>query len=140
MVQLPCDFPWRHLSSAPGHIRDATNGRTSKCETWRHQSLFFLVPVGMKDDAATVPNMTGRSKAAVWRNCHLIVRGRHLSHHLLGTSDATNGRTSKCETWRHQSLFFLVPVGMKDDAATVPNRTGRSEAAVWCNCHLIVRG
>src|SRR6056300_388761 len=31
-----------------------------------------------------------------------------------------------CETCRHCSLFFLVPVGVNDDAATIPNRIGRS--------------
>src|SRR6056300_1477771 len=114
---------------------DATNGRTSKCMTCRHRSLFFLVPVGTKDDAATVPNRIGRSKAASWRHCHLIFRVATCQ--LLGTSDATNGRTSKCMTCRHRSLFFLVPVGTKDDAATVPNRIGRSKAASWRHCHLI---
>src|SRR6056300_1689952 len=58
---------------------------------------------------------------------------------LLGTSDATNGRTPKCKTCSHRSLFLLVPVGTKDDAATLPNRIGRSKAASWRHCRSIFR-
>src|SRR5210317_835345 len=59
---------------------------------------------------------------------------------LLGTSDATNGRTPKCKTCRHRSLFFLVPVGTKDDAATPPNRIGRRKASSWRHCHSMFCG
>src|SRR5210317_1767084 len=138
MTQLKSNLlKHQHLSELLG-TSDATNGRTPKCKTCRHQSLFFLVPVGMKDDAATFPNRIGRSAASSWRNCHSIFPGARTCQ-LLGTSDATNGRTPKCKTCRHQSLFFLVPVGMKDDAATFPNRIGRSKAASWRHCHLIFR-
>src|SRR6056300_1451120 len=110
---------------------DTPNGRSSKCKTWRHQSMFFLVPVGMKDDAATLPNRIGRSEAVSWRDCHSIFRGATCQILVLGTSDGGDRRTSTCQTCRHLCLFFLVPVGMKDDAATLPNRIGRSEAASW---------
>src|SRR5210317_1003947 len=138
MATLPFDFPQRHLS-ANGHIRRPQYGHTSKCKTCRHQSLFFLVPVGMKDDAATVPNRMGRSEAASWQHGHLIFRGAGACK-LRGTSDTTNGRTSKCKTCRHQSLFFLVPVGMKDDTETVQKSMGRCEAESWQHNHLIFRG
>src|SRR5210317_72989 len=59
---------------------------------------------------------------------------------LLGTSDTTNGHTSKCKTCRHRSLFFLVPVGVKDAASTVPKRIGRSKAASLRYCHSILCG
>src|SRR5210317_515207 len=69
--------------------------------------------------------------------CHSIFRGATCQ--LLGKSHATNGRITKCKTCRHQSLFFLVlvPVGVKDDAATVPNRIGRSDATLWR--HIAIR-
>src|SRR5210317_755159 len=133
MTQLKSNLlKHQHLSELLG-TSDATNGRTPKCRTCRHQSLLFLVHVGMKDDAATFPNRIGRSAAASWRDCHSIFSGATCQ--LLGTSDATNGRTPKCKTCRHQSLFFLVPVGMKDDAAKFPNRIGRSAATPWRNCN-----
>src|SRR5210317_794452 len=138
MTQLKSNLlKHQHLSELLG-TSDATNGRTPKCKTCRHQSLFFLVPVGMKDDAATFPNRMGRSAAASWHDCHSIFPGATCQ--LLGTSDTTNGCTAKCKTCRHQSLFFLVPVGMKDDAATIPNRMGSSAAASWRDCHLIFPG
>src|SRR6056300_571699 len=138
MAPLPFNFSRSHLRELLG-TSDATNGRTPKCKTCSHRSLFLLVPVGTKDDAATLPNRIGRSKAASWSHCHSIFRGATKSERL-GTSDATNGRTPKCKTCRHRSLFFLVPVGTKDDAATLPNRIGRSKAASWRHCHSIFRG
>src|SRR6056300_1345903 len=121
MAILPFDF---HSASSCELLgtSDTTNGRTSKCKTCRHHSLFFLVPVGVKDDAAAVPNRIGRSEAASWRNCHSLFCVCVAICQLLGTSGTTNGRTSKCKTCRHHSLFLLVPVGVKDAAATVPNR------------------
>src|SRR5210317_1916620 len=92
----------------------------------------------MKDDAATFQNRIGRSAAASWRDCHSIFPGATCQ--LLGTSEATTGRTAECKTRRHQSSFFLVPVGMKDEAVTCPNTTGRSAAASWRDCHSIFPG
>src|SRR5210317_1549801 len=91
----------------------------------------------MKDDAATVPNRTGRMEATSWRHCHRIYRS--ASCQLLGTSDTTNGPAKQSTTRRHPNLLFLIPVGMKDDAATLPNRTGRMEATSWRHCHRIYR-
>src|SRR5210317_1626352 len=136
MATSPFDFPHRATCQLLG-TSDTPNGHTSKCKTCRHQSLFFLVPVGMKDDAATVPITKCRSEAASWQHRHSIFRSATCQ--LLGTSDTPNGHTSKCKTCRDQSLFFLVPIGMKGDAATVPTRIGGSEPASWQHRHSIFR-
>src|SRR5210317_1675686 len=91
-----------------------------------------------QDDAATVPNRIGRREAALQPYCHSIFPGATCQ--LLGTSDATHGRTCKSITCRHHGLFFLVPVGMKDCAATVPNRIVLREAALQPYCHSIFPG
>ena len=115
---------------------EAINGHTAKCMTCSHQSLLFPVPVGMKDGFATVPNRIGRCEATSWQNCHLIFPG--ATWKLLGPSGGINGHTAKCMTCSCQSLFFPVPVGMKDVVATVPNRIGRCEAVSWPNCPIFV--
>ena len=110
----------------------------TKSMTCSHEGLFFLVPVGMKDDVATVPNWIARCEAAAWPNCHLIWPGSTWK--LLGPSEPTYVHIAKSMTCSHEGLFFLVPVGMKDDVATVPNRCARCEAASRPNCHLICPG
>ena len=59
---------------------------------------------------------------------------------LLGPSEPAYVHIAKSMTCSHERLFFLVPVGMKDDVATVPNWIARCEAAAWPNCHLICLG
>src|SRR5210317_1223665 len=108
MAQFP--FIFRVATCELLGTSDATNGRTPKCKTCRHRSLFFLVPVGTKDDAATHQNRIGRSEAASWRHCHSIIRG--TTREPLGTSDATNAAPKNvrhADTVACSSLSLLVP-------------------------------
>ena len=109
-----------------------------KCRRCRGQSLFFLVPVGMEEGVATVPNRMLRGEAASWHNCHLFVPSVTTWEELLGPSEHPYAGGFKCRRCRGQSLFFLVPVGMEEGVATVPNRMLQGEAASWHNCHLFV--
>ena len=134
MAELSSDLAWLHLE-APMGPSEPTYVHIAKSMTCSHEGLFFLVPVGMKDDVATVPNWIARCEAVSWRNCHLIWPGSTWK--LLGSSEPTYIHTAKSMTCSHDTLFFLVPVGLKDDVATVPNWIARCEAASWPNCHLI---
>ena len=127
MAQLPFVCPKCHLG-APEPIR-TPYAVGFKCRRCRGQSLFFLVPVGMEEGVATVPNRILRGEAASWRNCHLFVPS--VTWELLSPSETPYAYGFKCRRCRGQSLFFLVPVGMEEGVTTVPNRILHGEAESW---------
>ena len=138
MAKLPSGLIWSGSTCQLLGPSEPTYVHIAICMACGHQSLFFLVPVGMKDDVATVPMRTARCEAASWPNCHLIWSGSTCQ--LLGPSGPTYVRSAICMACSHQRLLFLVPFGMKDDVATVTMRTARCEAASWPNCLLIWSG